>query len=160
MKKETQIMTVKADIASIAPTPTAKAAFARAGTDMSMLLAALQRAAIEMQQLLKQILAYHPNDSVVSATVNAGGSGGTNGAVTITGTTGTGARFTARGTISAGALSGALTITNPGSYTVDPANPSAEPVSGGNLTGATVSLTMSGDSSNLQALQNILAELT
>jgi hypothetical protein len=113
-----------------------------------------------MQATLKQIIKYHPNDSVLTATVNAAGSGGTNGPVTITGTTGTGTKFQARGVIAGGALTGPLTITNAGSYTVDPTSLTAEPVTGGSLTGATVALTMSGDNSVLSALSAILAELT
>lgn len=80
---------------------------------------------------------------VVSAAVVAGGTGGTPGAVTIIGTTGTGTKFHATGTISAGGvLTGALVITVPGDYTVNPTSLAAEPVTGGGLTGATVSLVM------------------
>lgn len=79
----------------------------------------------------------------VSATVNAGGTGGTPGAVTITGTTGTGTKFQATGTISAGGvLTGPLTVTVAGDYTVGPTSLTAEPVTGGALTGATVTLVM------------------
>jgi hypothetical protein len=104
---------------------------------------------------------YHPNDvltalggsgpaptfsvvtvKVLTATVVNGGSGGTNGPVTITGTTGTGTRFQATGTISGNALTGALVVTVPGSYTLNPTNVNAEPVTGGGLTGATVNLQM------------------
>jgi hypothetical protein len=152
-------MTVKTDIAAVTPTSTARKAFSAQGVSIDNLMAALQRTAGELQILCKQIVAFHPLDSVVSATVNAGGSGGTNGQVTITGTTGTGTRFTARGVISGGALSGALTILNTGSYSVDPTSLTAEPVTGSGLTGATVGLTMSGDNTVLTALSNILAEL-
>lgn len=105
---------------------------------------------------------YHPNDiltivggagvpsqfriastQVVSATVSAPGSGGTNGPVTITGTTGTGTKFQATGTIAGGSLSGPLTIINPGSYTVNP-NLTGDPVNGGGLVGATVALQTGG----------------
>lgn len=77
--------------------------------------------------------------AVQSATVNAVGSGGTNGAVTITGSSGTGTKFQATGSISGGALSGALTITVAGSYSVAPTFV-GEAVTGGSLTGATVNL--------------------
>ncbi len=78
---------------------------------------------------------------VIAAQVVAGGTGGTPGAVTITGTTGTGTKFQATGTINgSGALTGALTVTVPGDYTVNPTNTAIEPVTGGGLTGATVSL--------------------
>jgi hypothetical protein len=143
----------------VVPTAAAKIAFQSKGTDIVMLMGALQRLAQEMQILVKQIIADHPLDSVVSASVNAGGSGGTNGQVAISGTTGAGARFTARGNISGGALSGPLIVTNPGSYSVDPTSLTAEPVTGGGLTGATVALTMSGDNAVLTSLNSILSEL-
>jgi hypothetical protein len=152
-------LTVKTDVLAITPTATATKAFSAAGSSFSMLLSALQQHAIEMQALVKQLIAYHPTDQVLSATVHAGGSGGTNGVVTITGTTGTGVKFTANGTIAGGALTGALKIANPGSYTTQPTTLTAEPVTGGGLTGAQVSLTMTGDSINLTALNNILSEL-
>jgi hypothetical protein len=152
-------MTVKSDIASLAPTSTAKATFQSKGVDLVVLVGQLQRMAAEMQILCKSLIALHPQDSVVTATVNAGGSGGTNGKVTITGTTGTGTKFTATGNISGGALSGPLTIVNAGSYSVDPTSLSAEPVTGGGLSGATVALTMSGDNSVLASLNSILSEL-
>jgi hypothetical protein len=100
-------LTVKTDVLAITPTATATKAFSAAGSSFSMLLSALQQHAIEMQALVKQLIAYHPTDQVLSATVHAGGSGGTNGVVTITGTTGTGVKFTANGTIAGGALTGA-----------------------------------------------------
>jgi hypothetical protein len=77
-----------------------------------------------------------------SATVVAGGSGGTNGAVTVTGTTGTGTKFQATGTITGGALAGALVVTVPGAYSVNPTSLQAEPVTGGGLTGCTLVLNM------------------
>lgn len=79
---------------------------------------------------------------VIAATVVSGGTSGTDGSVTITGTTGTGTKFQATGTISGGALTGALTVVTNGSYTVNPTNLTAEPVTGGGLAGATVSLSM------------------
>jgi hypothetical protein len=90
--------------------------------------------------------------------VNAGGTGGTPGACTITGTTGvtrttyqtsalpssskTNGWFQATGTVSGGALTGPLTITQSGDYITPPTNTAAEPVTGCGLTGATVSLKM------------------
>ena len=80
-----------------------------------------------------------------SATVTAGGSGGTNGACTVTSTVApasfggitTQAQFT--GTVSGGVLTGPLTIVVPGVYIlVLPTAPF--PVSGCNLTGATVTV--------------------
>lgn len=86
---------------------------------------------------------------VISATVVSGGSGGSNGPVTITGTTGNnngGTLFQATGTISGGALTGPLVITVSGTYFASPTSLSVEPVAGGGLTGATVSLVMSLES--------------
>lgn len=81
------------------------------------------------------------NTQVIAAAVVSGGTGGTPGAVTVTGTTGTGTKFQATGTISGlGVLTGALTVTVPGNYTVNPTSLTAEPVTGGGLSGATVSL--------------------
>jgi hypothetical protein len=153
-------MTLHADIVALTPTATAKNVFATKGINLAGSLASIQQDVVELQAKIKQVIADHPNDSVLSATVNAGGSGGTNGQVTITGTTGTGTKFQAKGVISGGALASITSITNAGSYTVDPTSLTAEPVTGGNLSGATVGLTMSGDTANLTALSNILAELT
>lgn len=80
---------------------------------------------------------------VITATVVAGGTGGTPGAVTITGTTGTGTKFQATGTINGGGvLTGALTVTVVGNYTVPVTSIAAEPVTGGSLTGTTVALSL------------------
>jgi hypothetical protein len=79
----------------------------------------------------------------VSAVVNAGGTSGTPGAVTITGTTGTGTKFQATGTINGGgALVGPLVVTVAGDYTVGVTSLAAEPITGGSLSGATVTLVM------------------
>lgn len=79
----------------------------------------------------------------VSATVVAGGTGGTPGAVTITGTTGTGTKFQCTGTINgSGILTGALVVSVAGDYTVNPTLITAEPVTGGSLTGCTVSVVL------------------
>ncbi|VFU07955.1 hypothetical protein [Methylocella tundrae] len=75
-------------------------------------------------------------------TIAAAGSGGTNGAVTLTGTTGTGTKFTLAGTISGGVLTAIGSISVAGNYTVNPTNLAAEPVTGGGLTGATVNIKM------------------
>ena len=81
----------------------------------------------------------------VSATVSAAGTGGTNGACTVTSTVSvpTGGTITSQfqlnGTISGGALTGALTVSVAGVYgVVLPTNPI--PVSGCGLTGATVNI--------------------
>jgi hypothetical protein len=80
------------------------------------------------------------NTSAISAAVNAGGSGGVNGACTVTGTTGTGTKFQFTGTVASGALSGALALSVAGNYTVNPTALEAEPVTGCSLVGATVSV--------------------
>ena len=75
------------------------------------------------------------------AGVNAAGTGGTPGTATVTGTTGTGTKFQANVTIGGG---GSITSVNyisvPGSYSVNPTTITAEPVTGGGLTGATLNL--------------------
>lgn len=78
----------------------------------------------------------------VSATVAAGGTGGTNGTQTVTGTTGTGTKFQASVTVAANAITAVLSITVPGSYTVNPTILTAEPVTGAGLTGAQLSVVM------------------
>lgn len=80
---------------------------------------------------------------VVSATVTAAGTGGTPGTATVTGTTGTGTKFQASVTIgSGGGIDSVDSITVAGSYTVNPTAIAAEPVTGGGLTGAQLSVTM------------------
>ena len=79
---------------------------------------------------------------VQSATINAAGSGGTTGVQTVTGTTGTGTKFQASVTVAGGAITAINSITVPGSYTVNPTTLTAEPVTGGGLTGATLSVKM------------------
>lgn len=84
------------------------------------------------------------NIQVVSAIVNAVGSGGTPGAVTLVGTTGTGTKWQgtttilAGGTLTAGAV---VTITVAGNYTATPTL-AGDTITGGSLTGATVTLIM------------------
>jgi hypothetical protein len=80
---------------------------------------------------------------VVSAVVNAGGTGGTNGTQTATGTTGTGVYFTASVTVSGGAITAVNSITTAGTYSQPPAILAAEPVTGTGIpTGATLTLGM------------------
>lgn len=80
---------------------------------------------------------------VVNAAVVNAGTGGTPGIATVTGTTGTGTKFQALVTIgSGGSISSVNLILVPGSYTVNPSVPTAEPVTGGGLTGATLNLTI------------------
>ncbi len=78
---------------------------------------------------------------VVSATVTAAGTGGTPGTATVTGTTGTGTKFQALVTIGGGGtISSVNSISVAGNYTVNPTVTTAEPVTGGSLTGATLNL--------------------
>lgn len=79
---------------------------------------------------------------VASATIVNGGTGGTNGAQTVTGTTGAGTKFQASVTVTGGVITAINSITVQGSYTALPTNPTAEPVTGAALAGATVSLVM------------------
>lgn len=63
-------------------------------------------------------------------TIVAGGSGGTDGSVTLIGTTGRGDYFRLSGTISGGALTAITAITKTGAYFTNPTNPADEPVVG------------------------------
>lgn len=87
---------------------------------------------------------------VLAAQIVSGGSGGTNGAQTVTGTTGTGTKFQASVTVSGGAITAVNSISLAGSYTVNPVGVgktkvgviNAEPVTGASLVGATLNLGM------------------
>jgi hypothetical protein len=79
---------------------------------------------------------------VSAASINNPGSGGTNGVQTVTGTTGTGTKFTASVTIAGGVITAINSITLQGNYSALPTNSYAEPVTGGGLTGATLTLIM------------------
>lgn len=84
-------------------------------------------------------------NNVIGATIASAGSGGTLGAVTLTGTTGAGTPFQATGVIGAnGALASITAITVQGNYTQLPPNVASEPVTGGGLVGASLSLSFSG----------------
>lgn len=88
---------------------------------------------------------------VIGATIVSTGTGGTPGAVTLTGTTGTGTPFQATGTIAGdGTLASISAITVQGNYTVLPALIQKEPVTGGGLTGTTLNLKISGTNLILQ----------
>lgn len=78
---------------------------------------------------------------VVSASIAAPGTGGTPGSATVTGTTGTGTKFQATVTISGGGVITSVdAISLAGSYTVNPAAPAQEPVTGASLAGAKLNL--------------------
>ena len=79
---------------------------------------------------------------VASATIAAGGTGGTAGAQTVTGITGFGVPFQASVTVSGGAITAVNSISVGGVYQTNPTNIAAEPVTGANLTGAQLNLTM------------------
>jgi hypothetical protein len=78
--------------------------------------------------------------TIQSMVVNYPGSGGVDGAQLISGTTGIGTLFQASGTILNGALVSIDAIPVPGAYTTAPTDITDEPVNGGGLVGATVSL--------------------
>lgn len=81
------------------------------------------------------------DSQATSATVHAGGTGGTNGACTVTGTTGVGTPAQFTGTVVGNALTGPLTVAVAGDYTTNPTNIANEPVTGCSLTGAAVNMT-------------------
>jgi hypothetical protein len=76
---------------------------------------------------------------VASATINAPGTGGTNGTGLVFGTDGTGQKFVLRVVVSGGALSSVAAIVYGGDYTANPTL-AAAPVSGLGLTGATIAV--------------------
>lgn len=80
---------------------------------------------------------------VQNASATAGGTGGTNGTQTVTGTTGTGTKFQASVTVAGNTITSVNSISVAGAYTVLPTSLSAEPVTGGGLTGATLALQLS-----------------
>lgn len=91
--------------------------------------------------LITNVMIPYIAGSVDGATVVAGGTGGTNGAVELTvvgGTTANGDEATLDGTIAGGVLSAIGDVSNGGTYSSFPANPAA--VTGGGLAGATVDL--------------------
>lgn len=88
------------------------------------------------------------NKTKVSAlpTIAAAGTGGTPGPATVTGTTGTGTKFQATVTISGGGIITSVnSLTVAGSYSVNPTSISNEPVTGGSLVGAQLSIVMGVD---------------
>lgn len=89
---------------------------------------------LQVWQASQDVITYN----VTGGSIANGGSGGTNGAVTLTAVGGTGTAATASGTISGGALTALTAIVNPGSYSALPANPVN--VTGGGLVGASVNL--------------------
>lgn len=89
-------------------------------------------------------------NAVRAATIVSAGVGGTPGAATLTGTTGTGTPFQIAATIGAGGSVTALgAVTVPGNYSVLPAVIASEPVTGGGLTGCTLSLSFIGPNMQL-----------
>jgi hypothetical protein len=79
---------------------------------------------------------------VVSAVANAAGSGGTNGQCIVTGTTGSFRKVRVNVTINGGAISAVGAIWDPGAYSTNPTNLTAEPVTGCGLSSATLTLKM------------------
>lgn len=107
---------------------------------------------------------------VAPPTITAGGTGGTPGAVTLTGTDGTGTKFQCTGVINGGGVLTSITaVTVPGSYSALPGTLTAGAVSGGSLSGCTLNLSAAmgvvgysaiGGSSNHQYAQGTTAALT
>ncbi|PNG25514.1 hypothetical protein [Methylocella silvestris] len=79
--------------------------------------------------------------AAIPTIVNAG-SGGAAGTQTLTGTTGAGTKFALSATVAGGVITSINSITTAGNYTVNPTTVAAEPVTGGSLVGATVSVKM------------------
>jgi hypothetical protein len=82
--------------------------------------------------------------AVQSAAIIIPGTGGTNGAQLVTGTTGTGTKFQASVTVTGGAITAILGIVVPGAYSVAPSSLLNEPVVGSGVTGATLSIVLTG----------------
>ena len=76
-------------------------------------------------------------------TIAAGGTGGSNGAVTLVGTTGTGTKVHITGTITNNTLASISGISTAGDYTALPSALAAEPVTGGSLANCTLNFTNS-----------------
>lgn len=81
--------------------------------------------------------------AVQSVAIANPGSGGTNGAQTVTGTTGTGTKFQVSVTIAGGIITAILGITVVGAYSSPPSVLTNEPVTGP-ITGAALSLVLTG----------------
>lgn len=93
---------------------------------------------------------------VSGATIAEGGTGGTPGAATVTGTTGTGTKFQAAVTIGAGGnITAVGDVTVEGVYTVAPAAPAAEPVTGASLSGAELDIVVE----TLSTKTNVIAPI-
>ena len=82
-----------------------------------------------------QAVGYITDTKLSSATVNAGGTGGTTGTCIVQSTTGTGTPFQVNTTISGGAITSVNSITNAGHFFTNPTSLSAEPVT--NVAGKT-----------------------
>jgi hypothetical protein len=69
--REGRAMTVKADIVAVLPTANAKAVVSAKGADINGLMTLLQQHAIEMQALVKQVIALHPGGGGDAANLTA-----------------------------------------------------------------------------------------
>jgi hypothetical protein len=84
-----------------------------------------------------------PLYQIYAASINAAGSGGTNGSCTLTGADGTGTPYTINATIAGNVVSALGTFVSNGSYSVLPPSLSADPVTPtgcGSLTGVTLTI--------------------
>lgn len=96
--------------------------------------------------------------SVVTGTaIDVAGTGGTDGAAIVTGTTGTGTPFQCNVTISGGEITAVGSMVTGGAYTVDPTDVLHEPVTGGGLTGAQLSLTLVNDKAESVFIKNVIS---
>lgn len=74
----------------------------------------------------------------IAATVKTAGTGGTtSGSCTVVGTTGTGTKFQATVAVSGGGITSVSSISTAGDYTVNPTDPTNEPVTNGTCVGLT-----------------------
>jgi hypothetical protein len=64
-------LTLKTDLTAITPTTTARQAFKNAGTNLDELLAQVAVQASDLQRLLKQVIALHPNSGGDSSNYSA-----------------------------------------------------------------------------------------
>jgi len=89
--------------------------------------------------LTTNVMTPYPGYGIASAAVSAGGSGGVDGAVTLTVVGDAYSAATIQGTISGGALTAIVAVADEGAYYAPLANPLA--VTGGGLVGATIDVT-------------------
>lgn len=101
-------------------------------------------------QISAPIVTVSTTQVLATPTITAAGTGGTPGTAIVTGTTGTGTKFQANVTINGGgAIASVDSLVIGGNYTVNPSSIAAEPVTGGGLSGAQLSVKMGVNSISL-----------